>query len=68
MNNGNDMNNIIINDNLIDAIDARYYDMGGDYYGRDSIVQFARYTLDNGFVGSVDDFINDVASDLRQND
>ena len=62
------MTNFTITDDIINAIDARYNDLGGDYYGTDSIVQFAKYTLDNGFVGSVDDFINNVASDLRQND
>jgi hypothetical protein len=61
-------NTITITDSIIDAIDARYYDLGGDYFGRDSIVAFARITLDDGFVGSVNDFIDAVASDLRQND
>jgi hypothetical protein len=60
--------NIILNDSIIDAIDARYYELGGDYYGRDSIVQFANITIGNGFVGSVAEFIEDVASELRQND
>ena len=34
----------------------------------DSIITFARITLDDGFMGGVDDFIDAVASDLRQND
>jgi hypothetical protein len=62
------MTNILIKDSIIDAIDARYYELGGDYYGRDSIVQFAQCAIDNGFAGSEAEFIEDVASELRQND
>jgi hypothetical protein len=62
------MTTITITADLIDAIEARYDALGGSYYGTDSIVRFAQYTLDDGFVGSVADFIDDVASDLRQND
>ena len=61
-------NTITITDSIIDAIDARYYDLGGGYFGRDSIIAFARITLADGFMGGVDDFIDAVASDLRQND
>ena len=59
---------ITITSDLIDAIMDRYDDLGGSYYGEESAERFARYTLDEGFVGSVADFIEDVASDLRQND
>ena len=62
------MNTITITADLIDAIMDRYDDLGGSYYGHDSALSFANYTLADGFTGTVDDFINDVASDLRQND
>ena len=59
---------ININSDLINAIDARYYELGGDYFGLDDIKMFANCTLNNGFVGSIAEFIEEVASDLRQND
>lgn len=62
------MNNIILNDSIIDAIDNRYSELGGDYYGRESVIRFANIIIEDGFVGSVAEFIEDVASELRQND
>ncbi len=62
------MTTITITADLLDAIMDRYDDLGGSYYGHDDAASFARSILDDGFVGSVADFIDDVASDLRQND
>ena len=62
------MTTITITTDLIDAIMDRYDDLGGSYYGHDSAASFARYLLDDGFTGTVTDFIDAVASDLRQND
>ena len=62
------MTNITITADMIDAIMDRYDDLGGSYYGHDSALSFANYALADGFTGTVSDFIDAVASDLRQND
>lgn len=62
------MTTITITSDLLDAIMDRYDDLGGSYYGHNDAASFARSILDDGFVGSVADFIDAVASDLRQND
>jgi hypothetical protein len=58
---------ITITADLITAIDARYEALGGDYWGTESIEARARYYLP-AFAGSVADFIELVADELRFDD
>ena len=63
------MTNFTLTADIIDAIMDRYENVyGGSYYGHNSALSFANYTVANGFTGTVSDFIDDVASDLWQNE
>jgi hypothetical protein len=49
---------------LVRLIDRRYGDLGGDYFGLGAVKRYAEVALAKGFTGSVDEFVELVASEL----
>jgi len=62
------MTNYTLTPALTDAVIDAYEALGGSYYGHGNVAGFWNYAVADGFTGTLDELVADVASDLWQNE